>query len=55
MQHAQKYAASTPKRAYATPTVAALGTLVDLTAGPDNGNIDQMVGGAGGFQALDPS
>ncbi len=35
---------------YVAPSLTALGFVEMVTAGPDNGAIDQMVGGSGGFQ-----
>ena len=37
-------------RAYAAPALTALGTVEVLTAGPEGGSIDQIVGSSGGFQ-----
>ena len=39
----------TPK-AYARPALTELGTVEVLTAGPQGGSIDQIVGSSGGFQ-----
>ena len=44
----------TARRAYRAPSVARLGSLVDVTAGPESGSIDQLVGASGGFQTPPP-
>lgn len=43
------------RKPYDAPALESLGTLAEHTAGPDGGNIDQLVGGSGGFQQPDPS
>ena len=42
-------AAAVPKP-YVAPALAALGTVGVVTAGSDDGTLDQLVGAAGGFQ-----
>lgn len=37
-------------RAYAAPALTTLGTIDALTAGPNSGSLDQLVGAGGGFQ-----
>lgn len=46
-------APSAPKP-YAPPSIDTLGTIESVTAGPSSrGNLDQLVGSAGGFQGAD--
>ena len=43
-------------RPYLTPEIELLGSIAERTAGPDGGEIDQLVGGSGGFRSVqDPS
>lgn len=44
-----------PLRPYTAPEVRVLGSLSGSTAGPDGGDIDQLVGSSGGFQTPNPS
>ncbi len=39
-----------PPHPYDAPTLTELGSVEAVTAGPDSGNIDALVGGSGGFQ-----
>lgn len=34
---------------YTTPALSDLGSVAAVTAGPHSGNLDQLVGGSGGF------
>lgn len=46
---------TTMPRPYIAPEVEPLGSIAARTAGPEEGEIDQLVGGAGGFRVQDPS
>lgn len=40
------------QKPYASPEMTTLGTIESVTAGPSSsGNLDQLVGSSGGFQA----
>ena len=41
-------------RPYTAPVLRAYGSVSELTAGPESGNLDQLVGSSGGFLASDP-
>ena len=41
-------------RPYTAPALRAYGSVSELTAGPESGNLDQLVGSSGGFLASDP-
>lgn len=41
---------ATEPQPYQTPKMTELGTVEVLTAGPDSGNLDSLIGGTGGFQ-----
>ena len=43
------------RKPYAAPTLDALGAVGRVTAGPEGGDLDQLIGSSGGFQAVDPS
>lgn len=49
----QTPAPSTPAAPYSPPSLTPLGTVDALTAGPNEGAIDQIFGGSGGFQERD--
>ena len=38
-----------PRIPYTTPVLVELGTIGAVTAGPDNGTVDQLIGSGGGF------
>lgn len=40
---------------YDAPGLTPLGEIASLTAGPDEGTLDQLAGGNGGFLPPDPS
>lgn len=37
-------------RPYHPPSLRSMGTIEVVTAGPDNGDMDQLIGGSGGFR-----
>ena len=41
---------TTAPQPYQAPKLTTLGSIEVLTAGPDAGSLDQLVGGDGGFQ-----
>lgn len=48
----EKNQSGTDKKSYEAPEVIRLGSVEDLTKGPDSGSIDSLFGGNGGFQSV---
>lgn len=52
-EHAgDKNRSGTDKKPYEAPEVVRLGSVEDLTKGPEGGSIDSLFGGNGGFQSV---
>ena len=49
-----KKVSSTVKKEFVAPKLEVLGSVVDITRGPQGGSADGLFGGTGGFQTTTP-